>query len=1189
MAAGDGRNTPTTLQQEAPASLDTNTGSGTSTPHTTQHLTSRPLSSSTPSFPSSHLSIHPHTPITNLTQNPIPHRQYSTDSKKITRLKGSQTIAYVNIEGLENPHKHELLKQFLQMTKPLLLAITESHIYDNEIIPDLGNDWTVINVGRQRHLQKKGGGILIAYQSHLTVKITNDSTELVWIDLKIGRRTLTLGIVYMATENTKSSPEYLNNLKLADQIRQKVHSSQLPTFVIGDFNGHIVPFHDVTNNNGQILTKLVDETNLRILNLEDYSEGTYTWQARGQKSVIDFILANDLGSDLVTKLYIDDVGTYDLLTDHSVMLFDLGNMRERNHRPTVTYTKKWKLNMTQQGDFFREQLTDRLRQIDNAELLTTDDLNDKLTDAIIKTGEQCMGYKRTCNKDRPWYNKEIRKAITERKRLNRIHRRLNKDGAPREQIQDAWQKYQEQKKTVQRLVSQRAGEHDKQLFSKIQQTGGPSSKILWAHKKKLNKTNKDVTTEFSTNSGETLTNDEDITRHMTEFWTEMFQQQTEGRPPVRMTGLNSNEETLTDSPITMTELQSAIRSLPAGKATGPDNIPNEFIKHGGDTLHGLLLTLFNSILSTQKIPEAWKRTYLKLLHKGKGKPKNKLDSYRPIALISNLGKTFTKIIKTRLADLFDYKLTELQNGFRKDRRTTDHLFTLAQTILHHQQTKKPLYLAFIDIEKAYDKVDREILYSKLTELGLGQKDVQLFKDFYTNNKTKVKLQNWETEWIDADVGIKQGCNISPYLFLIYLLDLTEQLLTSNLGVKIGESTVPALFYADDIILLANDPQTLQDQLHILTRYGSDNNIKYSTSKCQIMAYNTDDKPALYLSDSLLDYTDDYTYLGVTFTTDKNIFKSHIQTTIKKSKRLEGLVRSIAHRSCNKPWVGRHLWKAVAVPALTYSNEVILYNKSDNIALDRAQNAVGKSILGGNWLTAHAAIAADLGWSDFTTREHKSKLKYHGRLLNQDDERLSAKANQNFITRWHSQIAKLYCRYEDPNNPFPRHIIKLREKAIKQSVATKYTQDWKDTLTSKTSLKLYRDMEAPSLKQIYDGTWGSELLFKARTNSWPLGYRTCKWDGTDGRCRQCNSGDIEDIIHLVIHCHKYTAERDQLMDKIQEKLDELHPNWHSLSDEEQTKILLGFYQQHPFIISSVKYFLTQTHTIRFPTYTRYNSF
>jgi hypothetical protein len=468
---------------------------------------------------------------------------------------------------------------------------------------------------------------------------------------------------------------------------------------------------------------------------------------------------------------------------------------------------------------------------------------------------------------------------------------------------------------------------------------------------------------------------------------------------------------------------------------------------------------------------------------------------------------------------------------------------------------------------------------------LGPKDVKLFKDLYTDNKTKVTLQNWETEWLQSETGIKQGCNISPYLFIIYLHDLTTQLIESGHGIEMGETTLPALLYADDIILLANNSDTLQKQLDILTQYGSENNMTYSTPKCQIMAYNITHKPALTLSQGVLEYTEEYTYLGVTLTTEKNPFKTHIQKTKQKAKRFEGLIRSIAHRSCNKPWVGRHLWKSVAVPALTYANEIIQYNKTDHKTLDQSQNAVGKSVLGGNWLTAHAAVTADMGWSNFQTREHKNKLKYHGRLLNQDGNRLSAKANLHYITRWHTTLSNLYKKYEDRNNPFPAHNITKWEKATTQAVARAYTQEWKDTLKNKTSLGFYQNMDTPSQKDIYDGTYGSELLFKARTNSWPIGHRTHKWEGGNGHCRQCNMGEMENITHLLINCPAYTDQRDTLIEQIMPTLTDRYPHWDEIEPKQKTQILLGFGHTDTTLLNSVKHYLTEIHGIRFPTYTR----
>ena len=123
-----------------------------------------------------------------------------------------------------------------------------------------------------------------------------------------------------------------------------------------------------------------------------------------------------------------------------------------------------------------------------------------------------------------------------------------------------------------------------------------------------------------------------------------------------------------------------MNKLKNGKAVGNDDIPNEFLKRGGRDLWETMKNLFNRIRGSGIIPGIWKKSYTKLLHKGGSV--HDLDNYRGIAITSNVGKVFTKIIANRLQeDVEDRELLgQSQFGFRKNKSTSDAIFVLTQLL-----------------------------------------------------------------------------------------------------------------------------------------------------------------------------------------------------------------------------------------------------------------------------------------------------------------------------------------------------------------------------------------------------------------------------------------------------------------------------------------------------------------------------
>ena len=138
--------------------------------------------------------------------------------------------------------------------------------------------------------------------------------------------------------------------------------------------------------------------------------------------------------------------------------------------------------------------------------------------------------------------------------------------------------------------------------------------------------------------------------------------------------------------------------------------------------------ILNKIFDSGKFPEEWAPGVIVILFKES--TKSDLNNYRGITLLSMLWKILVGILNNRLWEVVNRFeiLTESQAGFRQGYRTTDHLFTLTTLIYHHTtKNKKPLFLCFIDFKKAFDKVDHELLWRKISNYGAGGKFLDIIK------------------------------------------------------------------------------------------------------------------------------------------------------------------------------------------------------------------------------------------------------------------------------------------------------------------------------------------------------------------------------------------------------------------------------------------------------------------------------
>lgn len=262
-------------------------------------------------------------------------------------------------------------------------------------------------------------------------------------------------------------------------------------------------------------------------------------------------------------------------------------------------------------------------------------------------------------------------------------------------------------------------------------------------------------------------------------------------------------------------------------ALGVDGIPVSLIKALGPKARVRMGDLLSRVLVEAEIPRDWKRSRVRPLYKGTG-DRMDLKNCRPIAITPVLYRMAMQVVKSRLQRWAERKgvLGELQAGFRVGRRIEDNLFVLTQCIEIALQTRSPLYVAFLDISKAYDRLNREMLWELLWEHGLEESDLYLLQALYEDITAQVEWCGKTTAPVDIPRGLRQGCPLSPLLFMLCVAEVTHQLEFSGSGYQLehrveGQQVVhriPALVYADDFAVMAGSPEELQ---HLLDICGSE--------------------------------------------------------------------------------------------------------------------------------------------------------------------------------------------------------------------------------------------------------------------------------------------------------------------------------------------------------------------------------
>ena len=285
------------------------------------------------------------------------------------------------------------------------------------------------------------------------------------------------------------------------------------------------------------------------------------------------------------------------------------------------------------------------------------------------------------------------------------------------------------------------------------------------------------------------------------------------------------------------------------KAPGIDNIVNEYLKTTLAKFLPYYVKLFNVIFDSGESPDRWTVGIIKALYKNKGDPKDP-DNYRAISLVSSLGKVFTAILNTRLNSFSDENniISGVQGGFRSGYSTQDNIFILYCLISIFLSKKKKLFCTFIDFKKAFDTVWRAGLWKKLIKSNIKGKMFKIIHSMYNNIKSCVEVSGEYSDFFSCDVGVRQGENLSPFLFAIYLNDL-EDFLSQNCDV--GLKTLDdisfeninvylklfLLLYADDTVIFAESHEELQQALEVFQEYCNLWKLKVNVSKTKIVIFS----------------------------------------------------------------------------------------------------------------------------------------------------------------------------------------------------------------------------------------------------------------------------------------------------------------------------------------------------------------
>lgn len=348
-----------------------------------------------------------------------------------------------------------------------------------------------------------------------------------------------------------------------------------------------------------------------------------------------------------------------------------------------------------------------------------------------------------------------------------------------------------------------------------------------------------------------------------ERWTEHFKETLNAEhqadvPVIEQFGI---ELDIDIGEVSRDEIRKAILRLKNGKSPGLDAITAEMLKADIETSTTMFHELFRHIWTHDTIPNDWaKGLIIKLLKKG---DQSDCNNWRGITLLSVPSKILLRVLLNRIDDAIDEILRKEQAGFRSGRGCIDHIFTLRNIIEQSIEWQNKLVLNFIDFRRAFDSIKRSCLWAILRAYGVPFKIITLIQAFYNNYECCVLHNGQQSEWFQVTSGVRQGCIISPILFITAI----DWCMRTTLGNEITgirwtmNSFLEDLDFADDICLLSSNRNNLQNKTTRPNETAQRIGLTINEKKTKLMNISSNTIQPVHLGHNIIEEVEDFTYLG----------------------------------------------------------------------------------------------------------------------------------------------------------------------------------------------------------------------------------------------------------------------------------------------------------------------------------------
>ena len=923
------------------------------------------------------------------------------------------------------------------------------------------------------------------------------------------------------------------------------------------------------DTHGRNLINLCIDSNFKIVNGRfgsDHGVGKLTCHKPRGKSTVDYCLVSDDLLDCISDFYVD---TFDrCMSDvHSPICLKINlpfsainaSLACGQKYEKLLFTSKWKPELKEQyQNMFQgidianlSERTARLFMLPNPSKFEINQLVADLTSVILKPAKSiglCKKVSKISRKPRQSPRQSWFDANCEQKRniffkaKNSVHKA--KTVAEKTVCQESMD---QKSKEYKQFISKHQKLFNKQLHNNLRKLHGKNPQEYWKLLKKsdgLNKTEPDIP--------------------MAEFENHFKNLNASNAATLDFDLNNIDLSTIQDFNLdfTIEEVLTNIKTLKNNKSAGADYVINEFLKNCPLNLVEQIVKIYNLILQTGHVPEEWSIGLIVPIFKKKG---SKLDvnNYRGITLLSCLGKLFSAAINSRLTKFVEDRkiIGEEQAAFREGYSTLDHAFVLNELINLYLHENKRLYCCFIDYQKAFDTIERSALWSKVIANGINGKILRIVHNMYQTAKSCIKQETMRSGLFACNMGVRQGENLSPLLFALFLNDFEDALskkysglttlkdISRILGTHEAEFFINMyiLLYADDTLILSESPNELQNALDEVYIYCQKWGLTINQTKTEVVIFSRGkvrEKQNFKIGRANIKTSSEYCYLGLIFNFNGKLTRA-IKDRLTPARKAMFSLNEKAVKLLLPPDIHLDLFDKMIAPILLYGSEIWGYGNIEPLELFHRRFL--KRMLGIHQNTPNCIVYGEVGKKPLKNQIFLRMVSFWSKISEGKEHKLSTlmykliyslHLNGTYHSPWLLGIKKILCNSGNPNFWFyqaTKPNISILKAIISSQLNNQFLQEWNYQIYNNRRCIFYRTFKdifrfEPYLKNL--DFLDRRALCNIRTGSHNLPVTKQRYSRNVQvvvSCKYCNANYCDEH-HILFECDYFKEKREMYIKK-----------------------------------------------------------